>query len=358
MLVSVIVPVYNAEKFLYKSIESVLNQSYKNFELILVNDGSTDSSESICNKNALADRRIKVLSQKNSGPAAARNTGIRHATGTFVYFLDADDFIEQNTLEILVERYNQYQPDLVMGNFNKLENNGETIKQSVSFHPDHVPFKGEIKLLSKADIPDYVRHFLKHPSNHLISYCWGRLYKLSIIKNNSIFARENMRLFEDFVFNLDYLKHTNSIVFVNQSLYTYTMHDIHVSASMAIMNADSLLHDMNVFKTAASEFLQGANTNTSGTFNVKKEIGHALIHYIIIFSVRSCRQITKLNRKKIYSEIDKIVSAPILRDSLQYYSPSKGRSRILPLLMKFKLINLIMMVGKYKAYMRYGRMEN
>jgi len=358
MLISIIIPVYNAEKFLNKSIESVINQSYESIELILIDDGSTDSSKMICDKYALADKRIQVISQKNSGPAAARNAGIRYATGDFVFFLDADDFIEKNALKILVEKYNQYQPDLVMANFSKLENNGEVIRQSVSFRPGGEPFADENKLLSKADIVGYLRHFLKHPSNHLISYCWARLYKLSIIKNNGIFANEDMRLFEDFVFNLEYLKHTNEIVFVNEPLYTYTMHNDHVSASMAIVNGDSLLHDMNVFKRKASEFLQRTNANTMNTFAINKEIGHALLHYVIIFLIRSCRLITRHNRKRIYNEIDKIVNAPILRDSLQYYSPSKGNSRILPLLMKLKLVDSIMFVCKHKAYRRYGKPES
>jgi glycosyltransferase involved in cell wall biosynthesis len=354
MLISVIVPIYNAEKFLHKSIESVINQSYESIELILINDGSTDSSEMICHKYALADNRIKVISQKNSGPAAARNTGIHYATGDFVFFLDADDFIEKNALEILVAKYNQYRPELVMANFSKLENNGKIIKQSVSFRPDDEPFAHQIKELSKIDTVAYVRHFLKHPSNHLISYCWGRLYKLSIIKNNGIFSNEDMRLFEDFVFNLDYLKYANEIAFVNESLYTYTMHNNYISASMAIINADSLLHDMNVFKAKASEFLQRA----MNTLDIKKEIGHALIHYVIIFLIRSCRQITRYNRKMIYNEIDKIVNAPILRENLKYYSPSKGNSRILPLLMKLKLVGLIIFYCKHKAYKRYGKLES
>lgn len=355
MLISVIVPVYNAEKFLNKSIESVINQSYKNIELILVNDGSTDNSETICNKYALADKRIKVISQNNSGPAAARNTGIRHASGDFVFFLDADDFIDRNAMGILIEKYNQYQPDLVMGNFCKLENNGEILNKNVTFHPDDMPFEQKIKKLSKTDVVSYIRHFLKHPSNHLISYCWARLYKLSVIKNNNVFAHEDMRLFEDFVFNLEYLKHTNEIVFVNEPLYTYTMHNNHVSASMAIVDGDSLLHDMNVFQIKASEFLLLANAHTMNTVNIKKEIGHALIHYVIIFLIRSCRLVTKNNRKRIHNEIDKIIHAPIFKESLQYYSPTKGNSRILPLLAKLKLVDLIIFYCKCKANKRYGK---
>ncbi len=355
-VISVIIPVYNAEKFLKKTIESVVNQSYKNIELILVNDGSIDNSEAICNKYALADKKIKVISQKNSGPAAARNVGVRNTTGNFVFFLDADDFINDKTFEILIAKHNEYQPDLIISNFCKLENNGEIINQKVVFTPDGESFVDEIKFLSKTDITDWIRHFLKYPSNHLISYCWARLYKLSIIKNNNIFFNEDMRLFEDFVFNLKYLKYTNKIVFVNKSLYTYTMPSNHVTASMAIINSDSLAHDMNVFKTKTTEFF-GQTNNAINAFDIKKEIGHALIHYSIIFLIRSCRYINKNIKEKIYYEISKFINAPIFKESLRYYSPSKGNSRILPLLAKLELVNLIILYCQFKAYKRYGKSE-
>lgn len=352
MLISVIVPVYNAEKYLDKSIGSVINQSYGNIEAILVNDGSTDGSKMICDKYALSDRRIKVISQKNSGPAAARNTGLHHAAGDFVFFLDADDYIERDAFEKLVSVYNLYQPDLVMTNFSKIENNGEIVKQRVSFHPDNKPFEGQIKVLSKTDIPYYVRNFFKYPSNHLISYCWTRLYKLSIIKKNNIYVHEDMHLFEDFVFNLEYLKYTKEIVFVNESLYTYSMHNEHISASMVILNSKSLLHDMDIFKREANSFFRGS------MFNIEKEIYHALIHYLIIFIIRSCRQINKGNREMIYNEINKIINIPMVRYGLRCYSPSKNYSRILPWLMRLKLVDLIILFGKYRAYKRYGRLKS
>ncbi len=353
MLITVIIPVYNAEKFLDRAIGSVLNQTYRNIELILVNDGSTDNSERICKEYMFADKRVKLLSQKNSGPAAARNTGINNATGTFAYFLDADDFIERNALEVLISNC-QSKPDLVMGNFSKLVNNKDIGRQRVSFQVDDNQFSESLKVLHKPDIIAYVRNFLRHPSNHLISYCWGRLYKLSIIKSNNILSNENMRLFEDFVFNMEYLTHTKDVVFVNVPLYVYVMHDTHVSASMSIVNANSLLHDMNIFKLKTSEFLSRHNDIINNT-DIKREIGHALIHYVIIFLVRSCRQINSENRKMIFNEITKLVNAPILKESLPYYSPSKGNSRVLPILMKLKLVGLLMHVSKYKSYKRYGR---
>ncbi|MBI4652211.1 hypothetical protein HY745_13250 [Candidatus Desantisbacteria bacterium] len=115
---------------------------------------------------------------------------------------------------------------------------------------------------------------------------------------------------------------------------------------------------MDIFKAKAIEFFKQSNYAPVDAFDIKKEVGHALIHYVIIFFIRSCRQITGQNRKMIYNEINKIVNAPILRESLKYYSPSKGNSRVLPLLMKFKLIHLMMSVCKYKSYKRYGKMKS
>src|SRR3989338_8307313 len=99
--ISVIIPVYNARKFLKTSVDSVLGQNYKNIEIILIDDGSTDKSGEICDDYAKKDRRIKVIHQKNSGPAAARNTGIENAKGEFLFFADADDFLEKDALSLL-----------------------------------------------------------------------------------------------------------------------------------------------------------------------------------------------------------------------------------------------------------------
>lgn len=346
-------PVYNAEQFLHTSVASVTNQTYQNIELILVNDGSTDDSEAICNQYASADKRIKVISQKNSGPAAARNTGVRHASGEFVFFLDADDLIDNQAIEKMVQCYEIYQPDLVMSNFCKQESTGNVIDQIVTFHPDENPFTGDIQFLSRENILSFIRHFLKYPSNHLISYCWARLYKLSLIKENKITANENMRLFEDYVFNLEYLKHTDKIVFINEPLYTYVMYSNHVTASMAIVMGDSLLHDVNIFRIKTKEIFQHADIVAMP--RIEQEIGHALLHYVIIFFIRSCRQLTSCNRNIIGNEINTIIHAPILRDLLRHYRPNKGNSRVIPLLMKLKFLHLLMFACQRKAYKRYGK---
>lgn len=354
-LVSIIVPVFNAEKFLRRSIESVLNQSYANFELLLVNDGSTDSSKEICSLFAAHDKRISLIHQDNRGPAAARNNGVRHCSGEYVLFLDADDYIAPKSIELLVSAYSTYQPDLVMCNFAKQADTGEILEQRVSFTPENQPFIHEIKQLSSSDLLAFVRHFLKYPSNHLISYCWARLYKTSILKQHAISSNEDMRLFEDFVLNLDYISTIEKVVFLNTPLYVYVMHSNHISASMEILNSKNLLRDMDIFKIKASSYLQSNSSVSMNDIDIRKEIGHTLIHYLIIFLVRTCLQLSRHNWRLIYREIKTMLNSPLIRESLKQYMPSKGNSKIIPLLMKHKFVGLTMVVCRTKAKKRYGK---
>ena len=354
MMVSIIVPVFNAEKFLARCVESVLSQTYRDIELILIDDGSTDGSEALCNEYARKDTRICTASRKNGGPAAARNAGLRLATGFFVFFLDADDFLPPSAIETLVVQYNKFPSDMVMGNFVKLESNNAIVDQKVTFSPEGEPFEGNVKILSKPEVVEYVRHFLKHPSNHLVSYCWCRLYRLDIIKAHTIQSNEQMRLFEDFVFNLEYLRHSNRVVFVNSPLYTYVMHNAQ-SASMGIIDSAGLTHDMAIFREKACQFLRDSLSSSSSTLQPEQEIGHTLIHYVIIFLVRSCRFVDSNNEARIYKEISALINSPVLRKALPHYAPSTGNSRLLPILMRLRLIRPIISLCRYKALKRYGK---
>ena len=109
-LISIIIPIYNASRFIKKCITSILNQTYKNFELLIINDGSTDNSLEICNK--FNDKRIKIINQKNSGSECARLTGIKQSKGEYICFIDADDWISKDYLEILITYAQKYNVDV------------------------------------------------------------------------------------------------------------------------------------------------------------------------------------------------------------------------------------------------------
>ena len=111
---SIIIPVYNAEKYLPKCIDSLIKQTFKKFEIICINDGSSDKSLNILKRYATNDTRIKIFTQKNSGPAVARNLGLEKAQGKYLWFIDADDWIEEKACEILNNIINKNSPDITI----------------------------------------------------------------------------------------------------------------------------------------------------------------------------------------------------------------------------------------------------
>ncbi len=343
-LVSIIVPAYNSEQYLRLCIESITNQNYKNIEIILVNDGSTDNSGRICDAYALSDNRIKVIHTRNNGPAAARNIGIETSKGSFMFFVDSDDYIENNALSLLIENYNQHKADIIVGDFNK-------IKDGIS-DSGHNRFFPSSKLLTKQDITNYTRCYLEKPNRFpLFTQSWGRLFKSSIIKKNNIFFNTDLRTFEDVAFNFDYLKYTNKLFFLKEAVYNNLVHDNYASATMRICDNPKILFGYPQALANVSDFLKNCNSDA----DIRKEVGHAYICYTIIQLVRTCGQINSSNKKKIYELIHEIINSSEIRDNLQFYSPSKGDSRILPILMKLKLVWPIILVCKHKAYKRYKK---
>ena len=124
--ISVIVPIYNVEQYLSQCLDSIINQTYTNLEIILINDGSTDNSEKICNQYKLLDPRIIVIHKTNGGLSDARNTGIKIATGDYISFVDADDFIDKNMYTILFQKINTTNADIIWYNHYNYQSSNES----------------------------------------------------------------------------------------------------------------------------------------------------------------------------------------------------------------------------------------
>ena len=210
-LVSVIIPVYNAEKTLVKCLESVLKQDYKNLEIILVNDGSTDSSLDICNEFCAKDDRVKVYTKENGGgPSPARNYGLNKATGEFVCFVDSDDTICRNYISEMV--VNMGNNDLLIANINivvKDEDvliNGEKDYASTQFDGKEF-FKENIKYIINEDKP--------------IRNVYSKLFRTDKINELNLRFNEKVFIGEDYLFVLEYMKHCTSIKMIDTKLYNY-----------------------------------------------------------------------------------------------------------------------------------------
>lgn len=192
-LISVIVPCYNVEKYLEKCVESILNQTYQNLEIILVDDGSTDSTPTLCDKLALADTRIKVFHKVNEGVSIARNTGIENSIGKYVTFLDSDDWIEPDTIKIAYEKIKKDDLDLVVWGYTAdFVNENEQVLNSREYKAEGVCERGNASILTQKD------------TLGLSGYVWNKIYKTDIIKDNNLNFKLDISLYEDLLFNSQY----------------------------------------------------------------------------------------------------------------------------------------------------------
>ncbi len=210
-LISVIVPVYNVEKYLDKCIKSIVNQTYQNLEIILIDDGSTDESAKICDLWAEKDERITVIHKANGGVSSARNMGLEHASGDYIGFIDSDDFIENDFYELLLNNMNEYNADVSRCIYRYAYDDGHT-KASDELNEDIVVFDNNIDVLNDL-----------HNSGHKSVVLWNKLYKASILKN--VRFDELLKVGEDVVFNYFAFKKANRMVCQDIPKYNYRMRE-------------------------------------------------------------------------------------------------------------------------------------
>ena len=207
-LVSIIVPVCNAEKTIGRCINSVLNQKYKDFELILLDDGSTDTSGIICDTYAEKDVRIRVLHKENSGVSDTRNRGIAMAKGEYLQFVDSDDWITSDATDFFVRTATENECDMVIADFYRVI--GERVSQ-----------KGSIEEEGIMERVDYAVHMMQRPADFYYGVLWNKLYKRSIIEKYQLKMDSSVSWCEDFMFNLDYIRHIRTIYALKIPVYYY-----------------------------------------------------------------------------------------------------------------------------------------
>lgn len=206
--VSIIVPVYNREKFLDKCIGSLVSQSYSDIEIMLVDDGSKDNSLSICKNWADEDRRIKVIHKENGGVQSARNLGIKNATGKYLTFVDADDYVSENYIQDFV-RAKEENPNsklVVCGHFRVDENYNILAKND---------FLKDI-YVGKTKEEHWALYF-----ERFACYCWNHLYEIDIVKNNKIQFDKNIIVYDDTAFTMNYIRYIDDVSFTKSNNYYY-----------------------------------------------------------------------------------------------------------------------------------------
>lgn len=201
-MISVIIPIFNAENYIHRCIDSILAQSYVDFELLLIDDGSTDSSGSICNEYALADNRVRVFHKENGGVSSARNMGLQYAHGEWITFVDSDDWIEKDAL------YNLYgnivDSDLVIASF-VYEKTSKRVIEKLTPNTVDISFENLSYILMSGAF--------------MVPYC--KLYRKDIIEKQKIRFDENVHSGEDSLFVFSYLLHIKKISAIDDIIYHY-----------------------------------------------------------------------------------------------------------------------------------------
>ena len=200
--ISVIVPVYKAEQFLHRCVDSILSQSFADLELILVDDGSPDNSGTICDEYAAKDKRVKVIHKANGGVSTARNVGIENAQGEWLTFIDADDYIEQGFLSIPEDATE----DLLIQNY-RVQKQDEF--KNIEFEKCVVTEFGVLELINE----NIVKQIYRVP--------WAKFFRKSIIIDNKLSYIEGVKIGEDTLFMLDYLYYVSSIKYHCEANYVY-----------------------------------------------------------------------------------------------------------------------------------------
>lgn len=208
LLLSVIIPVYNAQSCLPTALLSVFRQGIDSMEIVLINDGSTDDSLAVCESFAREDARIRVISQKNAGPGAARNAGMKVIKGKYVCFVDSDDQLSDGSLQKMLSMIQKDQADLLIAHFNILMNNQSHDRGYIK---DNVTLSRRVFL-----------HALSHrPGSYYYSALWNKLYSGDIIRKHNLYFDDSYAWGEDFEFNMRYYHYVQSVSFLKDAVYNY-----------------------------------------------------------------------------------------------------------------------------------------
>ena len=256
--ISIVVPVYNAEKYLCRCVDSILSQSFADFELLLINDGSEDRSGAICDEIASRDTRVRVFHKVNSGVSSARNLGLDNAIGKWITFVDSDDYISPYYCETLINNKGE---DLIVSSFSTF---GDTRENFIL----------ENRCLSKKDFSSTIDTYIT--STHFTTV-WGKLFKKSILESYGLRFYINIDSTEDTLFMYEYILHINSLRIKSDLIYWYRNLGGGLSHQcLSIDKARDILCTLgNIIESLENEY----NVNLTEPFN-------NLVNYVYLRSVR------------------------------------------------------------------------
>lgn len=246
--ISIIVPIYNVEDFLARCIESILSQTYQNWELILVDDGSNDASPQICDKFAKKNCQIKVIHKSNQGVSKARNSGLNIARGKYICFIDSDDVIDSCFFETLLP-FIQQEADCIVYGYDRIHNG--KLETFLLPNQEAIIFKDIEKEFFIFNLKYY----------NLFVPLWNKVYKRSIIEFYKLRNEENISINEDLIFNQKFFHYLKTFSYIDKPLYHYTLFSTPNCLSKRICDPEILLQVSGIIEQ--TDFQASTNRNLS-----------------------------------------------------------------------------------------------
>ena len=207
-LISIIVPVYNVAPYLEQCLDSIREQTYPEFEALLVNDGSTDLSPDICRAYERADSRFRLIDKPNTGVSDSRNRAMDEAVGKYLQFVDGDDWLTPDAAETFLHAAESTGGDLVISHFNRVSKDRQATRGHI---------KGDKVLTRK----EFAEQMMKAPANYYYGVLWNKFYRRAVVEANHLRCPVGVDWCEDFLFNLDYIEYARLITAVERPLYYY-----------------------------------------------------------------------------------------------------------------------------------------
>lgn len=332
LIVSIIIPIYNVEKYICKCVDSIINQTYTDLEIILVDDGSPDSCPEICDEFGKKDKRIRVVHKENGGLSDARNVGLNIAKGDYIVFLDGDDYAEINMIEKALNVAKSSDSDIVQWGFyvDFVDENDELYKSIIHSQPHAIYDKEQFKhiKINQKFIGD-------------LGYAWNKLYKTKLLKENELNFTKGLSLVEDIVFNSPALALSNRIAFLEEPLLHYMQRPRATLGTKFYKNYYEL-------KSQASKAVK--------ELLIEWEVGDSKIKSIISFmdfvvmksTVRMLSTAGDYNQEQKSRYIYKLLENTEVRMMLRHLKVDSLKDKIIQRLMQLKQTNLLLLVYKKK----------
>lgn len=327
MDISVIIPVYNTEKYLSSCIDSILRQTNVSFEIILVDDGSSDSSPLICDSYASKYDNIRCYHIKNSGPATARNKGFNVATGEYVTFTDSDDKMEPQMLYKMITAGKKHHADIICCNYKEIDEEGNITPRNYS---------NQTYILNHEEA---LVHF--YSKDKIFSQCWTKLYKKQLLINYHIGNDPSLRFDEDIIYNIRAFRFAQTTVIIDEPLYEYTLRGNSLAhGEYYIKHTDQYIDDSLMRVRITQESVIGESNIVKEWSNV-----HILLYHNQL--IGRVAILPEYHSDKRIKEIFKFIRQN--KNTLNKYYKRCGLSRIGLLLISYLPISLYMMYRKYKV---------